>query len=443
MNLAIFTPALTTSAIGRATRLVVQSLISQGHTVVVIRSEDIPHLEKPTHDFGVQIINWNDAPEVKIAVQNADMLVYQIGNNYQFHRGCMEWLPVYSGIVCLHDFFLGHLFHEWANYRRPVAQLILREWYGPEIAETYFSIESDFIERTQDRAPMTEWICSMALGVVTHSSWAIQRVLDSCPGPVHVIALPYDMPETDGAAPAEVNTGEKMTVLTIGHINPNKRVDSVIRAIGQSPRLRDSVNYQLVGSIESSVAHDLAALAATLQVKLKISGVVDDLALRQAIDKADVMCCLRMPALEAASASVIESMLCGKATIVMDTGFYSELPDEYVRKISPERELEDLTASLEKLCMDSTERTALGRNAAIWAHQHFTSEKYARGLVSFAESIGRSVPVIEMCNFYTDVLQAWGPMPDESMEQIISLLDTGVAFPELGKAPVFASDKFP
>ena len=312
MNLAIFTPALTTSAIGRATRLVVQSLTSQGHTVVVIRSEDIPHLQNPTHDFGVQVINWNDAPEVKIAVQNADMLVYQIGNNYQFHRGCMEWLSVYSGIVCLHDFFLGHLFHEWANHRRSVAQIVLREWYGQETAENYFAIDGDFIERTQDTAPMTEWICSMALGVVTHSSWAIQRVLDSCPGPVHVIALPYDMPETDGAAPAEVNIGEKMTVLTIGHINPNKRAESVIRAIGQSPRLRESVSYQLVGLIEPAVKQDLANLAASLQVTLKISGEVDDMALGTAIQSADVMCCLRLPALEAASASQLNPCYAGR-----------------------------------------------------------------------------------------------------------------------------------
>ena len=140
------------------------------------------------------------------------------------------------------------------------------------------------------------------------------------------------------------------------------------------------------------------------------------------------MCCLRLPALEAASASAIESMLCGKATIVMDTGFYSELPDAYVRKISPENEIAGLEAVLENLCADKTQRLLLGQSAATWARQHFNGDKYADGLLLICESTARAIPVTKMSCFYSDVLGKWGaPLHGETvlniLEPISKLID--------------------
>lgn len=420
MNFAIFTPALATSAIGRATRLVVNALVRQGHQVVIVRSEDVALLERPTHDFGANLIAWNDAANVEIAVQEADMLVYQIGNNYQYHRGCMEWMPVYPGVICLHDFFLGHLFHEWAQYRRPLAKAVLREWYGAEIAERYFTIEENFIENTQDIAPMTEWISSMALAVITHSSWAIQRVVNACAGPVHVIALAYDMPAQSREKVTSSLSSKNLSVLTIGHINPNKRAESVIKAIGRSPQLRDNVTYRLVGQVEQVTKQVLLQLADDLAVKLVISGEVDEIHLQEAIKEADIMCCLRLPALEAASASAIESMLYGKATVVMDTGFYSEIPDRYVKKISPDSELADLQRELESLCNDTQSRIKLGRDAAEWASAHFSGEKYAIGLIDICQSTAKAAPVLEMSRFYSDVLGRWGGHLGETQCDVIT-----------------------
>lgn len=420
MNFVIFTPALAASAIGRATRLVVEALVSQGHQVVVVRAEEAGLFERPAHDFGVPLIAWNDRKMVEAAVQQADVLVYQIGNNYRFHHGCMEWMPAYPGIVCLHDFFLGHLFHEWAQNRQPEAKAVLSEWYGDEVAERYFSIQENFIENTQDIAPMTEWICSMAQAVVTHSSWAIQRVLSACPGPVHVVALAYDMPQIDTTTNAGSRQAGLLSLLTVGHINPNKRPDKVIQAIGNSPYLRDKVTYRLVGLIEPKVATELYALAAQLQVKLAICGEVDDPTLKHEIESADVMCCLRWPALEAASASAIESMLYGKATVVMDTGFYRELPDEYVRKISIENELDDLQAVLEEFCRDGDKAMTLGHNAARWASAHFNGPKYADGLIAIAESTARAEPILTMSRFYSDLVYAWGSIKqDAALDHII------------------------
>jgi glycosyltransferase involved in cell wall biosynthesis len=423
MKLVIFTPATIKSAIGRMACLVVQALTRQGHHVVVVRTEDLSHIDGPHHPFGVDVLRWDGMDEVRAALDAADEVIYQIGDNYQFHRGCLEWLPDAPGIVCLHDYFLGHLFCGWAEFRRAKALAILRAWYSETTASSYFSHDTKtFISHTVETAPMTEWIASMATGVVTHSSWAIERVMNSCPGPVHVIALAYDAPQLS-LSPAETSRADdRLTILTIGHINPNKRAESVIRAIGHSRLLREKVRYRLVGPIAPSIAQQLRKLASRLDVDLLISGEADDRGLQQAIQEADIMCCLRLPALEAASASAIESMLCGKPTVVMDTGFYSELPDEYVRKIAPDRELSDLQVTLEGLCLDEEQRLALGRDAAAWAVQHFSGDKYARGLLEICESAARSNPILEMSSFYTGTLGKWGQLSDGSMAQITAPL---------------------
>lgn len=425
MNLVLFTPATNKSAIGRMAALVVKELTRCGIRVTVIRTESVSQLETPHHSFGVEILRWNQLDTVRSVLQNADSIVYQIGDNYQFHQGCLEWLPDYPGVVCLHDYFLGHLFWAWAENRRTKANAVLRAWYAETTANSYFSADStNFIAGSLDVAPMTEWIASMATAVVTHSSWGIDRVLNSCSGPVHVIALAYDIPKTPSSSTTKSDKDKLVTILTIGHVNPNKRAESVIRAIGNSPVLREKARYRLVGMIEPAMKEKLVNLASDLNVQLLVSGGVTDLELQSAIHEADIMCCLRLPALEAASASAIESMLYGKPTVVMDTGFYSELPDEFVKKISPEREQSELQSVLEMLCTDEEKRLALGHNAAEWASAHFNAHKYAAGLIAICESAARAKPILEMSKFYSAILWGWGQKNEKasSGEVIQSIL---------------------
>jgi len=196
VKLVIFTPVIKISAIGSMSSLITRTLVSQGHEVVVVRTESPGFYEEDVHDFNVEQTSWGNMVKVFKYIREADILVYQIGNNYGFHQGSLEWLPGYSGIVCLHEFFIGHLFYDWAQSNYQHAYKILRHWYDEEVAQRFFDEGSGdaFTERTCDVSPMTEWICSMASGVVTHSSWGINRVLNSCPGPVYRVPLACDVP---------------------------------------------------------------------------------------------------------------------------------------------------------------------------------------------------------------------------------------------------------
>jgi glycosyltransferase involved in cell wall biosynthesis len=411
MKFLIFTPAIQTSAIGRMTSLVTHALLSQKHEVVVVRTEKTGHLDSAPHDFGCNIISWLDTAEVEANIVRADICIHQIGDNYEFHQGNIEWLARFSGIVCLHDFYLGHLFWDWSQHNTEQAQKVLKTYYSDETAERFYSVNGheEFIEFTKNHSPMTEWVCSMATGVVTHSNWGCDRVLSSCPGPVRVVPLAYNSPGLALAGTKQKRSPTtKLKLLTIGHVNPNKRVESCIKAIGGNPTLRETVSYRLVGAIQPEMKVKILELAQSHGVDVEISGEVDADTLANAIIDADLVSCLRWPSLEAASASAIEAMLYGKTTVVTNTGFYSELPEQYVLKINHVNEIEELEATLLSLHANPDLLEVKGQQAQEWAKSTFTAENYARQLVDMSAASIRTSSTLKAASYYAAILHGWG-----------------------------------
>lgn len=390
MNLVIFSPGLMRSAIGRMNCLVVQTLVEQGHFVTVVRTESTKFLTEVAHPFPCDTITWTEKSKVRKAALEADAIIYQVGNSFEYHCGCLLWMEKLPGLVCLHDYFLGNLFMGWAaEHTVSEAAEVLRRLYNKSYEEYFcYSDSVSFIEGTCKSMPMTEWVASMADGVIVHSAWDRRRLDDACLGPVAVIPLAYAIPRQHQVQDKDL-AEDKLTVVTIGHVNSNKRARSVIEAIGKSKELRDKVAYRLVGAVEPDVAVKLLDLAKERGVCLNITGEVDDETLAQELINADVVCCLRWPALESASASTIEAMLYGKATLVTDTGFYSELPVDCVLKISPEKEMGDIRNALERLSNDISFRRNLGERAASYAVGRFSPKNYSIALISMCHLVNQ------------------------------------------------------
>jgi len=418
MRLVIFSPASERSAIGRVVALASRVLADLGHDIVIVRTEDVSWLPSETHAYPGEVVPWNDTERVESHLRCADGVVHHVGNNFEFHCGSLEWLPRTRGLVCLHDFFLGHLFWAWAQNRRDEAHAILHRWYGSDIADRYFAFTTPdaFIEGTHREAPMAEWVVAMADGVLTHSGWDVDRVLHACPGPVSVAALAYDAPGLRIVGASSAGSSNRRTIVTFGQINPNKRAESVVRAIAASERLRASVEYWVVGRIEPDMSSFLTALAAQLDVRLMITGEVEDATLQSLIARADVVCCLRLPALEAASASAIEAMLYGKPVVVADTGFYRDLPGDCVLRIDPADEQQQIRIALERMVDDEGERRAIGVRAQTWARGTFTAENYAAGMLSACEAIRRARPILADMRWFADTLADWGAQQPEMAE---------------------------
>lgn len=413
MRLVIFAPGLRQSAIGRVVLLVTRELRLLGHEVTVVRTEIERYLGEEPHPFDGEVVAWNSGAPVEQAIASADALLYHVGDNHDFHAGAVEWLAAAPGIVVLHDFFLGHLFWAWGAHQRDRAAEILAAWYEPAIADRFFKYPDNaaFIAGTHRESPLTEWIAAMATGVLTHSNWGCARVLRACSGPVRVVPLAYAPPAAAAAARPEARRDGTFRILTVGHVNPNKRAESVISAIAAHPQLRQGVAYRIVGSATPETVAVLSQRAEQAGVRLTLAGTVSDDALAAAMTEADAVVCLRWPSLEGASASAIEAMLSGKPVLVTDTGFYAELPDDCVLKVDPDNEVEGIAAALLGLVRDRDGARALGARARAWAGATFSPDAYARETIAMVEACAAARPVQAAIAHLGGVAGAWSSGP--------------------------------
>jgi glycosyltransferase involved in cell wall biosynthesis len=429
MNILFFTPCLKASAIGRVSSLVVAELQRLNHKVFVVRTENPTLFDRPSHEYGTRLIGWNQTNQIREKSKISDLIIYQVGDNFMFHQGCVEWLPIIPGLISLHDNFLGHLFWSFSEIiGRPRANDILANFYGDKVAQGFFNHadSASFINYASEVAPMTEWIAGMASGVIVHSTWAMDRIIAACNGPVEVVSLPYDAPYLKinhgniNKFNNLVETDDYFVVLTIGHVNTNKRHSSIIEAIGSSSLLRERVCFRIVGAVEKATAETLRMLADKLDVRLVITGEVDNIQLASEIHEADAMCCLRWPALEAASASTIEAMLYGKPVIVTDTGFYRDLPDDCVLKISPHHEVPSLRAALEHLAGSPAECNAMAKLAKRYASATFRADYYAERIVAMKSKIDQTKLISNAAQEISLTLTRWGGLETLSIIESIS-----------------------
>src|SRR5437879_5174021 len=105
MRIAWFTPFGRGSAIGRASRLIVQEL---ARSVEV----DIWHpAAKQLHDSPVRTVAYPpEAPIDLVSLQAYDLAIYNLGNHLGNHRQIFEIALKTPGIDVLHDFVMHHFF---------------------------------------------------------------------------------------------------------------------------------------------------------------------------------------------------------------------------------------------------------------------------------------------------------------------------------------------
>ena len=341
MKIGWATPLHHASAIGRVSIGVTHALAERGVEVDLLRTENISYLGDPHLPSELKIVSLAGMSDFR-TLRRYDLLVYNIGNHQGFHCHAVDAAMQNPGICIFHDLLIFSLFHGWLAQRGETGRTatIVDEIYG---AGTYTPAKAAECQLTNavTKHPMLEWLAPYALGAVAHGRHYLARLTDSCAGPVRHIPLAYDLPTAIG--PVRVRReGDPLRLITIGHVNENKLCAEVIRVLGCSHRLTKICTYLVAGPISENMRDSLGRLAKRLGVSLQTTGALSQSDLVRELENADAVLCLRRPVLEGASASAIEAMLSGRPAVVVDHGFYQELPDNLTLKVPPDFELRDL-----------------------------------------------------------------------------------------------------
>lgn len=361
------------SSIGLFGTEIVRELVDRGHYVEVLRTEVGADLLLPPRPAAGPV-HAVGARSIADLIREFDGIIVNLGNHYPFHGAAVPILQETAPLVILHDAWMGHFVEGWRNTAGDDAWRVDRLLCG-----------------LGDDPSGLSPLCALASGAVIHAPHYRAAVETACPGPVATIPLSL----TFEAIPPPRPIGERLVVTTIGHVNSNKRAREVIRALGSSERLRDRTLYMLVGPVESEERARLLALARRVGApEPHFTGWVPDEVLRTLMTGTDVFCCLRYPALEGGSGSLIFSMLSARPTLVSDHASYAEVPDGLVMKCTPGQEAAHVLHHLETILDDPATAKVMGERAREYALHRFAPATYTTMLLQALDTATRALPAI-------------------------------------------------
>jgi len=427
MRIAWFTPFSRKSAIGRFSAAVVREL-ARKHAVEVWYPKTGDPLRTELARVGFH--RASDVDAQKLA--SYDLLVYNLGNHLPFHLDIFELSRRFPGLCVMHDFVMHHFFAAYylEYLRKPEAYVAAMRRCagarGARVAEDILAGRRQRVWETDEVAeyPMFEEAIRGQYGVVVHSEFFRQRVISASPVPAARLYLPYELAPIKSVLSRQQLgiPASRLLIVTIGHINPNKRVAAVLDALAESHDLLDRIFYTVAGPCDPGFLAELKSRIAKLGLEqaVRLTGYVDDQQLQSLLNHADLCINLRFPTTEGASASLVEEMLHGKAVVVTNTGFYSELPDDCVAKIRPQHEHADLAAVLRLLITDAGRREKMGRAAREFAENHFRADWYADHLIEFAWHMRGAKPLLQLADLVSQELQFMGVTKDMPIVETVS-----------------------
>lgn len=333
-------------------------------------------------NFSAGQVKWEE-------LNRADACLYNIGNNPLFHGGIWQLARKHAGIVILHDTRLHHFFD--GLYRVKSRDLssylaVMEFYYGAEgyrAGADCFRHDARNINEMAERFPLTDHALENSLGVVVHTQQAFEELSDSQDRPATYLPLPF------AAGPVHKrnqpdSTERACRLVMFGYIGRNRRLDAVLRALGEMPE-QDRFHLEVFGEIlddERKIKSQIRELGLKPHVTLR--GFALEPALDEALAEADLAINLRYPTMGEASGSQLRIWSHSLPSLVSKVGWYSTVPAEAVMHIrADENEVPDIQSALRKFLERPDDFVALGREGRRILEEQHSPEAYARGLVDF------------------------------------------------------------
>src|SRR6185295_4264998 len=178
--------------------------------------------------------------------------------------------------------------------------------------------------------PLNCRLARNAQGIITHSEWARAKFSNIAPGvPVRQIPHLVRVPQNN----SRNNATGRIELASFGLITPAKGIEQTLRALSVL-RNEFDFHYTLVG-MENSY-FDVREIIASYDLadRVSITGRVTLEEFDRRIAETDIALNLRERTVGEASGSLCRIMAAGVASVVADVGWFAELPDSAVVKIS-------------------------------------------------------------------------------------------------------------
>lgn len=400
MKIAWFTPFNVESAIGQYSKYAAESLS------FYVDVDILTFQKQRLHPTSLNVVYF-DQENVESILNQYDTCIFNMGDYADYHRQIFDVMRRHRGIViahdlCLHNFFRGYYLAQKNGLEQYIDDL--DSLYGPKAREEILNAAKSVAAWSRLdllKYSFSERIAKLASAVVVHSRFHRNFMAHFFHGALEVVPLldMNDLQTAKSLSTGAYDSNGKIHLLTVGMVNPNKRVASVIEAVGDTPQLKKLIDYTVIGSLENTgYVNQLRELIKRydLAKNVHLLGRVDAAKLSAYYQGADIVVNLRNPALEGASASLGEQMCLGKCVIVSNTGCYAEVPTSCVIKIGAENEIEELKNTLLKIVSQPQILRKYAGNAKRYAIKNFARNKYGKKLFDFLIKVQFQKPLEQL-----------------------------------------------
>jgi glycosyltransferase involved in cell wall biosynthesis len=273
----------------------------------------------------------------------ADVALYHVGNDPDAHGWIVDALRKRPGVVVLHEFVLHHLIAGITIGRgdgRGYLDAMERDLgvagrlLGLGVLDNLLPL---LWETQPERFPLAGPVLDRAQGLIVHSDY-VARQARAAGYEGRLWRIPHPAWPMGHVEPAAGVSGEPL-IGCFGFLNMNKRIPELLRAFASLRRRLPGARLLLVGGAGErfDVGRRLERLGLSEGVE-RIDYVPEE-RLWSLMAACDVLVNLRYPTMGETSGSVVRGLSLGKAMVVSDVGWFSELPDGAVLKV-PVDELE-------------------------------------------------------------------------------------------------------
>lgn len=302
-------------------------------------------------------------------LNSSRLSLYNIGNNPMFHAQILRTSMRHPGVVVLHDRSLQDLCHAVLDDGREGDEnaasylAAMTCWYGkPGREAARAALAGDVaISTLAHDFPLFEIALQGALGAVTHNPEVAAEIAERFPGmPVASLHLPYNrLAQREQAVPM-LRADQPIRLVMFGYLNPNRRLCEFLQAWAQS-HWRDRFVLDLAGEVNDGPQADALIAELGLTAQVRNLGFLPDYQLDDLIGQAHLVLNLRNPTMGEASGSQLRIWANAAASVVSDTGWYHQLPQGSVLRVSMQTEHRDLLTILDDLAGTRIDLAAVAR----------------------------------------------------------------------------------
>lgn len=357
----------------------------------------------PTNQEVIQKFNIFDIEEIENddLRKKYDILVYQVGNNIEYHEGVVKEFLKYPGILELHDFSLHHYLAESTFARGKYDEYIriMKYCHGSNGEKTAKDLIEGKIaapwETQSERYTVNKHLIDKAKAVIVHSDMAKQMVKGIRPEvkviniPLHTTAIQKNYKKFLTECKKKLDISQDILVMgSFGYANSSKRISPILNALSLFKKRRDrKFCYYVVGKVQGI---DIDKMATDLGIKddVVVTGFIDLDDFKVYMGACDFCFNLRYPTQGESSASLHRMLGMGKPALVTDIGTFEEYSEDFVIKIShDDNEIEDIYAAICKLNDNKKLIAEMSNKAYEYAIKNCSLDHNAKKYKEFFEGI--------------------------------------------------------